>query len=111
MVWRAIEVGSIPTGCTKFLWAVSDNGSTGALHVSGKSSILLRSTKFMDSSVLGTSWFAKPIYSEMGISSILILSSKILGYLQQTKIFHFLAVKSKQYPVLHCGHSGDRSVS
>jgi hypothetical protein len=22
-----------------------------------------------------------------------------LGYLQQTKIFHFLAVKSKQYPV------------
>ena len=28
------------------IWAVSDNGSTGALHVSGKSSILLRSTSF-----------------------------------------------------------------
>ena len=27
------------------IWAVSDNGSTGALHVLGKSSILLRSTK------------------------------------------------------------------
>ena len=31
--------------CFDKVWAVSDNGSTGALHVSGKSSILLRSTK------------------------------------------------------------------
>jgi hypothetical protein len=38
---------------------------------------------------LGASWFAKPVYSEMDISSILILSSKFLGYLQQTKNFTF----------------------
>ena len=35
-------------------------------------------SKFMDSSALGASWFAKPVYSEMGISSILILSSKFI---------------------------------
>jgi hypothetical protein len=32
-------------------------------------------TPYMDSSVLGTSWFAKPIYCESGNSSILFLSS------------------------------------
>ncbi len=39
--------GSTPLLSAKFKWAVSDNGSTGALHVLGKSSILLRSTKFL----------------------------------------------------------------
>ena len=37
-----IESSSLSRRTT--IWAVSDNGSTGALHVSGKSSILLRST-------------------------------------------------------------------
>ena len=34
-----------------FIWAVSDNGSTGALQVSSRSSILLRSTKFFNASL------------------------------------------------------------
>ena len=38
--------------CFEKVWAVSDNGSTGALHVSGKSSILLRSTKFLNASLV-----------------------------------------------------------
>ena len=36
-------------------------------------------TPNMDSSVLGTSWFAKPVYFEKGNSSILFLSSRYVG--------------------------------
>ena len=32
-------------GVFEYVWAVSDSGSTGVLQVSGRSSILLRSTK------------------------------------------------------------------
>ena len=65
-VWSTVEVGSIPTGCTKFMRG-SFNGKITGFHPVVKGSIPLPRTS--------------------------------LGYLQQTKIFHFLAVKSKQYPV------------
>ena len=37
----------------KIIWAVSDNGSTSVLQAEGKSSILLRSTKFCPLSIAG----------------------------------------------------------
>lgn len=43
-VFEIVIMGSNPIPSAK-IWAVSDNGSTLALHVRGKSSILLRSTK------------------------------------------------------------------
>ena len=37
-------------------------------------------TSFRIVVTLGASWFAKPVYSEMGISSILILSSNFISH-------------------------------
>ena len=45
-------------------WAVSDNGSTGALHVLGKSSILLRSTNSL--SVCNVSQVRRPSLEVVG---------------------------------------------
>ena len=58
--------------CKIFKWAVSDSGSTGALQALGKSSILLRSTKFMNvSDKYKLLWFATPRSASRCLYSIL----------------------------------------
>ena len=54
----------------------------------------------MDSSVLGTSWFAKPIYSEMGISSILILSSKFISHWAMRACGNHHVLSDKDEPLI-----------
>ena len=58
--------------CKIFKWAVSDSGSTGALQALGKSSILLRSTIFMNvSDKYKLLWFATPRSASRCLYSIL----------------------------------------
>ena len=60
-------------------WAASDNGSTGALHVSGRGSIPRRSTKLMESNAAGLVLrpALKTGFSEMGWGSTPLLSAKV----------------------------------